>query len=291
MAGIVAVRTVSSSAFVASNGGAASPALGNRAATAPAYAQGPLPTAAAPERFAENSQGLACLAAAACATYLFGAAARSKASAAASLKKSSRHAVVLKASPQVVAPPAPAPQPPIVAAPVVQHFSLIDLEDPTVAAPALPADLHIPAAVHIPAAIAPVVAAKAEPAIEDSATVTTSPTLRPARFAGGARQSSFRQARRSASSSSSSSRAACRAARRSMGARLQPANYQESAPLSFDPSCLDSRIQSGLRSNTRLRSPRSREVRTASATTGRKDAANVLAGSTIFYMVLKNLHK
>lgn len=100
---------------------------------------------------------------------------------------------------------------------------------------------------------------------------------RRARFAGGARHRSSRRA-------STPNMRASRTARRSVGARLSPAPAQPPVlEASFDSSRQRTKVQVGLRNVQRVRSERSREYKTPSASIGLNDKSGVLT-ATYFEM-------
>uniref|UniRef100_A0A7S4SR13 Uncharacterized protein n=1 Tax=Alexandrium monilatum TaxID=311494 RepID=A0A7S4SR13_9DINO len=168
---------------------------------------------------------------------------------------------------------APAPAAPAQVPAPRPEVMLIDLtasEAPAVAkapAPPMPSSCggHL-----VNAAVAEVGA----PAILAGASVQAAPQARrrasAGRFLGGARHARARSGpgRRAA--------AAQRTARRSFGARLQSAPpVPEVRPLPFDPSCLETRIQMGLRTSSCFRSARGREVKTPSASKASSESTGV----------------
>lgn len=69
--------------------------------------------------------------------------------------------------------------------------------------------------------------------------------------------------------------AAERHARRSSGARLQATRVAEEQPASFDPSCLRTKIQRGLRTTSRIGLARGRESKTPAASKASSESAGV----------------
>jgi len=97
------------------------------------------------------------------------------------------------------------------------------------------------------------------------------------RFAGGARRSWRRGV------SGHKATAQERTARRSLGAKLQGAQtIAEAVPASFDPSRLETRIQMGLRTSSRIRAARGREFKTPSVSKSSSDSTCVCWRGTHF---------
>jgi len=198
----------------------------------------------------------------------------------------SKHSVIAcraALAPAFGAPPA-APAQVLTATPDMMLIDLTASEAPAgmhAPAPSAPSSCEghfINAAVAEVPAIAPWCAPTEEtPAVLAGVSVQTAPQVTQARrrasagrFLGGARYARARSGpgRRAA--------AAQRTARRSFGARLQSAPpIPEVRPLPFDASCLETRIQMGLRTSSCIRSARGREVKTPSASKASSESTGV----------------
>jgi len=119
--------------------------------------------------------------------------------------------------------------------------------------------------------------AQQQPETKETPSARSAKRAGPALFAGGMRHTRPRRAHRSATPGAASR--ATRAARRSMGARLQPAyQYPPVATPSFDPSRLRSKVQAGLRVMQHMPAKRPREFQTPSTSNGVSDQAGAIVG-------------
>mmetsp|Transcript_87480 Transcript_87480/g.255808 ORF Transcript_87480/g.255808 Transcript_87480/m.255808 type:complete len:307 (+) Transcript_87480:55-975(+) len=140
-----------------------------------------------------------------------------------------------------------------------------------------------PTVVHVPAPVCPpVVGASPATLVGLTAEVSAPASVRPrvasaGRFVGGARRS----CRRAGSGRRATTQE--RTARRSFGAKLQSAQtIAEVVPASFDPSRLETRIQMGLRTSSRIRAARGREFKTPSVSKSSSDSTCVCWRGTHF---------
>jgi len=173
-----------------------------------------------------------------------------------------RHAVTAcMAAPVSVPTPVRAALPPV-AAPQsygCREELLIDTA-PTVAAPVCP-----PVVSASPTTLVGLTAEVSAPATPVRPRVAS-----PGRFVGGARRSCRR------GGSDRRATAQERTARRSLGAKLQSAQtIAEVVPASFDPSRLETRIQMGLRTSSRIRAARGREFKTPSVSKASSESTRV----------------
>uniref|UniRef100_A0A7S4SQT9 Uncharacterized protein n=1 Tax=Alexandrium monilatum TaxID=311494 RepID=A0A7S4SQT9_9DINO len=249
--------TRSSSAFATSSATAVAPkvqgppAAIRRPAAAPAVAADALPGAGR----TAGGTALSCLG---CAALLLASAVHHARGG--KVRKPSQAVVACRAAPAFVSAAAPAAAP--VAAP-----------PPPAIASTLPQESVEPGhLIDTAAAEAPVVMLRSAPSegattLLAGVSIEAAPQVTPrrqrasaARFFGGARHARGRvgAGRRAA--------AAQRTARRSIGARLQSVQpAAEVLPVPFDPSRLETKIQMGLRTSSRLRLVRGREVKTPSS--------------------------
>lgn len=154
--------------------------------------------------------------------------------------------------PQQVAVAASVPEP---VAPVALPAlpSLLGEVVPEIAAKAEPTIVHLPS---VEPQLVTEVKTEATPASAEPVKLGF-PTRGPARFVGGARRAEFRQASTGASAS--------RAARRAVGAKLQPACEHVTIPPSYEASVVRAPIQTGLRIEACIRTGRGRQVKTPPA--------------------------